>query len=409
MSEMRDFLRKRNGRARADLAHAGAVRRLGRVWRAKAPPMPLTFTFIGSIRILARRAGTAATGRSSSSRWRPIPLGDPLATYAMLRVPGKPFVVSRVQFGPAQRLRRRIAADGGNDGGSHQDWAGVWVFDYHSTGDWNQQQLTKVSFSIDAQPLKMATAALGGADFPARRCSHGDHADDAVSAQKPSNGAKSPTRPPGLRWGHISKRGMRRARRRWRLSPAKWRRCWAPAFSPRPRARDWKIPGAGFPIPGKSRATASAGWFKLDAPRAKAWAGPSSGQILKAGELSASFPASYLRAVVNRFAGQHGRHAGGRFAPHDAGSCWQSRKYQHGVERRAQQRRGGLGQRPDLHQRARRQLETAHQRRCDLRVYALDESGQRRALNSLRLCKGGALKFRTSSADKTAWYEIVAP
>jgi hypothetical protein len=84
------------------------------------------------------------------------PYNDPLAAYALLRVPGKPFVVTEWNsgqpndFGSESLIMAAAYA-------AHQDWAGVWVFDYHSNGLFERDRIENF-FSIDSHPTKMATA-----------------------------------------------------------------------------------------------------------------------------------------------------------------------------------------------------------------------------------------------------------
>ena len=217
------------------------------------------------------------------------PLGDPLATYAMLRVPGKPFVVSEFNsgqpndYGAESLLMAATTA-------SHQDWAGVWVFDYHGVGDWNRNSFEGF-FSIDAQPLKMATAPAAALIF--RR------GDAAVATTQTTLYL-----PRDQEWSEVANTPAG-------PSMGPYLKTWNAAGAPPVAAFNGRVAtvlGTGvFPFPsraslenpgrwtsdsGQITRNGRAGWFKLDAPRAKAWAGPSSGQILKDGELSATFPAS---------------------------------------------------------------------------------------------------------------------
>ena len=81
---------------------------------------------------------------------------DPLSAFAHLRVKGKPFVMTEWNsgqpndFGAETLLMAATYA-------AWQDWAGVWLFDYHSSGSYNRDAFNGF-FSIDSQPAKMATA-----------------------------------------------------------------------------------------------------------------------------------------------------------------------------------------------------------------------------------------------------------
>jgi hypothetical protein len=106
------------------------------------------------------------------------PLGDPLAATAMLRVPGKPFVVSEFNSGQpndfgAESLPMLATF------ASLQNWAGAWIFDYHSSGAFDRDKFEGF-FSIDTQPVKMGTAPLAALIF---RRPNGDDLGDVAPAQ----------------------------------------------------------------------------------------------------------------------------------------------------------------------------------------------------------------------------------
>lgn len=105
---------------------------------------------------------------------------DPLSAYALGRVRGKPFVVSEWNSGQpndygAESLPM-IAAYG-----AAQGWAGIWVFDYHSAGDYNRDRIDGF-FSIDSNPVKMATAVLGALAF--RRPFAGELGDIPLTTER---------------------------------------------------------------------------------------------------------------------------------------------------------------------------------------------------------------------------------
>jgi len=81
---------------------------------------------------------------------------DPLAAFAHLRLKGKPFVMSEWNSGQPSNFGAEtlpmVAAYA-----AWQDWAGVYLFDYHSSGDYNRDAITGF-FSIDSNPSKMVTA-----------------------------------------------------------------------------------------------------------------------------------------------------------------------------------------------------------------------------------------------------------
>jgi hypothetical protein len=121
----------------------------------------------------------------NGSNWRvenlsmaATPLGDPLAATAMLRVPGKPFVVSEFNSGQpndfgAESLPMLAAF------AAWQGWAGAWIFDYHSSGAFDRDKIEGY-FSIDSHPAKMATAPLAALLF---RRQNGEQNGDVAPAK----------------------------------------------------------------------------------------------------------------------------------------------------------------------------------------------------------------------------------
>ncbi len=117
---------------------------------------------------------------------------DPLSAFALARVPGKPFVMTEWNsgqpndFGAESLLMAASYA-------AWQNWAGVWLFDYHSAGPYDRDHYEGF-FSIDAHSAKMATApaaallfrrpqVLGGAPASIAGSEQGDvaQARDEVS------------------------------------------------------------------------------------------------------------------------------------------------------------------------------------------------------------------------------------
>ncbi len=330
------------------------------------------------------------------------PLGDPLSNYAMLRVPGKPFVVSEFNsgqpndYGAESLLMAATTA-------AHQDWAGVWVFDYHSTGDWNRNSFEGF-FSIDAQPLKMATAPAAALIF--RR---GDAATATTQTtlylpknQEWTEVANTPAGPsmgPYLKtWGAAG--GPPAMAFNGRVATV-----FNTGVFPATSRASLENPGRWTSDTGQITRNGKAGWFKLNAPRAKSWAGPSSGQQLKIGELSAFFaPTYYVPWSTGSLVSMDGMPISNskRMLLVAVGKAENVNMAWNAAHNSVGQ---GWGNGPTYIS-----VPEAHWKLLTdvtkLQVYALDESGQRRALVPSTL-NGGALKFRTSDADKTAWYEIV--
>jgi hypothetical protein len=91
------------------------------------------------------------------------PAIDPLSGFSFYRLKGKPFVMSEWNsgqpndFGAESLLMISAYA-------AWQDWAGIYLFDYHSSGDYDRDYFSGY-FSIDSQPAKMATAPAAALIF----------------------------------------------------------------------------------------------------------------------------------------------------------------------------------------------------------------------------------------------------
>ena len=81
---------------------------------------------------------------------------DPLSGFSFYRLKGKPFVMTEWNSGQPNDFGSEsllmIAAYA-----AWQDWAGIYLFDYHSSGGYDRNAFTGF-FSIDSHPAKMATA-----------------------------------------------------------------------------------------------------------------------------------------------------------------------------------------------------------------------------------------------------------
>jgi hypothetical protein len=120
---------------------------------------------------------------------------DPLTGFSLMRVPDKPFVMSEWNSGQpndygAESLLM-IAAYA-----AWQDWAAVWIFDYHSAGAYNRN-MYEGFFSIDSHPVKMATAPAsallfrranaGSSPFGSSQAGDVKASDESVSLSLPSD------------------------------------------------------------------------------------------------------------------------------------------------------------------------------------------------------------------------------
>ena len=285
---------------------------------------------------------------------------------------------------------------------SHQDWAGVWVFDYHGAGEWTRTNFEGF-FSIDSHPLKMATAPLAALIF--RR-------GDAASATTQT----TLYFPRDREWDEVANAPAG-------PSMGPYLKTWAASGAPPVAAFTGKVgtqrqtgvfvapsvasldnPGRWVSDTGQIIRNGSAGWFRLNSPRSKVWVGPTSGQSMQIGELRGLFDptanvpwsSGALSSLDGMPLDQSKRMllvCAGR--AENIGMGWNAARTSVGAN-------WGAGptyvSAPDVSWRL---LTSAP----NLRVWALDESGQRRELVQSSYANG-ALRFETAGALKTVWYEI---
>lgn len=324
--------------------------------------------------------------------------GDPLAAYSLARVPNKPFVVTEWNsgqpndFGAESLLMMAAHA-------AHQGWAGVWVFDYHSSGAWNRTKFENF-FSIDAQSAKMVTAPLAALLF--RR---GDVAGATTTQFLAFNAEQM--------WDEVAN------------TPS------GPTMAP--FFKTWNRAGAGtalaltgrtqiadvatvFPVASEASLREPKVWisdtrqlkrevqnriWSVNAPLSKSFAGFVANARLKLGELELWFPDS-------------AKFAAGGLTSMDGSPLETSKKLLLVMVGRAENpgmvwnaTRDSLsnwGNGP-THLAAPSAIVKFSTDAKDVRVWALDERGQRRTPVPATL-KNGALKFQPSNLWRTVWYEI---
>jgi hypothetical protein len=86
------------------------------------------------------------------------PLDDPLAAFALSRTSGKPLVVTEWNSGQPNDFSSETLLMAAAYA-SQQDFAGIWLFDYHSFGPFDRDKFDG-PFAIDSHTGKMATAPL---------------------------------------------------------------------------------------------------------------------------------------------------------------------------------------------------------------------------------------------------------
>lgn len=121
---------------------------------------------------------------------------DPLSSFAYYRVAGKPYVMTEWNSGQpndysSESLLMAAAY------AAYQDWAGVFIFDYHSAGPYNRNTFFEF-FSIDTHPAKMATAPAAALLY--RR--GGDNAQ--IGDVKPAKDSITLTVPTNTLWYEVA-------------------------------------------------------------------------------------------------------------------------------------------------------------------------------------------------------------
>ena len=334
------------------------------------------------------------------------PDSDPLVAYSLARNAGKPLVVTEWNSGQPNDYGAETLLMAASHA-AHQGWAGVWMFDYHSNGAWSRTNFEGF-FSIDSNPVKMATAPLAALLF--RR------GDVATSTNGPTL-----TIPAVRAWDEL-------ARAPFGPTMQPFVKTWSQTGMPRDAALSertgWTNAPALFPTPSRSSLDSEnapafdtemsdtgeitrddRGW-SLDTPRAKAFAGFFGGRRFKWGEIEAWFPAS--NSAQPTWA------AGGVAAMDDqpiATSkrlllvvCGRAENLNMGWNAARDSVGGNWGQGPTFVAsppaiwKVRTDAPEAH-------VWALDQRGQRRGVIPSTL-HDGALKFSTSDLWRSPWYEI---
>lgn len=327
------------------------------------------------------------------------PLNDPLAIYTLLRPPGKPFVVTEWNsgqpndFGSESLLMAAAYA-------AHQDWAGVWIFDYHSAGVFDRNKFENY-FSIDTHPTKMATAPAAALLFRRSDVSSAtttstlaftpDKAWDEV-ANTPSLPTMGPFQKSWLNAG--ATKGLALQGRTAVLNAAS-------AFAA-PSVASLDVPTQFVSDTGEIVRDAVLGHWTVNTPRAKVWVGDWGGSRFQLGEVEAWFnPGDSFHAgsLVSLDGSDLGRSKSmlltlaGRAENLNMG--WNAARDTVGAQ---------WGDGPTRVRVPQGTFKVC----CDdpsLKVWALAERGQRRA-EVPSAWDDGILKFAVSPDDKTLWYEI---
>ncbi len=119
---------------------------------------------------------------------------DPLSNFAFYRVPGKPFLMTEWNSGQPNDFGAETLLLAASYA-AWQDWAGVFFFDYHSSGQYDRNSFDGF-FSIDSQPAKMVTAPAAALLF--RRPPIIEYSKSLPSNQNASSTFISQNTPPKL-------------------------------------------------------------------------------------------------------------------------------------------------------------------------------------------------------------------
>ncbi|BCM94066.1 hypothetical protein IAD21_05963 [Abditibacteriota bacterium] len=329
------------------------------------------------------------------------PATDPLVSYSLARATNKPLVVTEWNSGQPNDYGAETLLMAASQA-AHQGWAGVWMFDYHSNGAWNRAQFENF-FSIDSNPVKMATAPLAALLY--RR---GDVA--------PSNSLVYLALPPDRAWDEV-------ANAPFGPTMQTFVRTWANSGATRDIAltqrAQWLGAAALFPTPSRATLESPGKWtsdtkqiyrngllWSVNSPRSKAFAGFVGGQRLMLGELEAWFPSQTNGALT---------WVAGGLTAMDGQTVGSSRRLLVTLCGRAENPNMGWNATRDsvgsnwgtgpTYVSAPPATLKVWTSATTGRVWALDEKGQRRGTVPSVL-NGGAIKFSPSNVWRTLWYEI---
>ncbi len=332
---------------------------------------------------------------------------DPMSGMSFFRAPGKPFVMTEWNsgqpndFGAESLLMLASYA-------AWQDWAAVYVFDYHSSGPYDRD-FYQGFFSIDSQPVKMATSPAAALLF--RRPTRGLPGD-----VWPARDAVTLTLPRDTFWNEVASNGGPPS-----AAPAvnTWQNAFASRTAPLAGKVYTRFGNAIFPIASRvelstakqySSDTKQIEWkrdpglYTLNSPRSKLAIGFLGGREINLDELRIAAPKSRNNFAAISLSSLDGEPvpsshrllltAAGR--AENVGMGWNAARNSVGNQ-------WGTGPTRVEGIDARIALLTDAKR---AKVWALDTTGGRRSQVSASL-RGGVLRFSIAPRWETLWYEIV--
>jgi hypothetical protein len=335
---------------------------------------------------------------------------DPLTAFAHFRTPGKPFVMSEWNsgqpndFGGESLLMAAAYA-------AWQDWASVYLFDYHSSGAYDRNRFEGF-FSIDSHPVKMATAPAAALLYRrAAQGAFGGHLGDLAPAEE----TVTLTLPRSTIWHEVAGIGDG-------TTAASAIKSWRGAGAARGAALGAKIYtqiGDGiFPIASRAEIQSGKSWnsdtgqlrwdniaglFAVNTSRSKLAAGFSGGKTIDLDELRISMPASQSNFAVFALSSLDGAEVGvSKNLLLTAVGKAENLKMGWNVDRSSVGSQWGIGPTQVEGIIATISLVTSQK---NARVWALDGTGQQRA-PVISNWKEGVLTFNVSSLHRTLWYQI---
>jgi hypothetical protein len=229
---------------------------------------------------------------------------NPLSNFGLWRLKGKPFVLSEWNSGApndfgAESLPMAAAM------GAWQDWAAIFVFDYHARGLYERNRL-EGAFSIDTHPAKIATAPAAALIF---RRPEQENAKDALPGDVlPAWDSTTLTMPRDWLWHEVAGLGGEPFAtplvKTWReAGAARAEGLRGKTYVQFAEAGAALFPTANRAVPSSERGfltdTKQIWWekepglFKLNAPRSKLVIGYLGGRGTVAGELYITAPTSH--------------------------------------------------------------------------------------------------------------------
>jgi hypothetical protein len=335
------------------------------------------------------------------------PATDPLSGFSLFRTPRKPFVMTEWNSGQPNDYGAESLLMAASYA-AWQDWAAVYLFDYHSSGPYARDYFQGF-FSIDSQPVKMATAPAAALIF--RRPTTGLPGDVA-----PARDAVTLTLPRDTFWFDVGSMpgppGAAPAVNTWNAAGA-WRGA-ALQGKVYTRFGDTLFPTASRAEAPNSTSYVSdtgqvqwrqePGLFTLNTPRSKVAVGFLGGQSADLDELRLQLPASQTNFAAIALSSLDGQPVAasrrllltvaGR--AENLGMGWNAAHNSVG---------GQWGHGPTQVEGVTAQVALVTEAR-GAQVWALDNTGARRVQIASTL-RDGVLRFWAAPRWQTLWYEIV--